>query len=623
MLKQHIQALKPVLKHGGWIAIAASALFCATCTVLMNANAMDQSFLNLQMVEDLSWLLFFSVAAAVGLMLLVLCRMFENQKPIAIVLPAALFFFALLVAHGAPSNILFSLGLMLPIFLGLRWALKKERNPFLSAHNLPMWSTHAVALALFISFTIIMAYYSILRLRVFNATTFDLGIFAQMFEYLRTTGRMLTTVERNRLLTHFAVHVSPIYYLVLPFYMLVPRIETLLVVQAAAVGAGVFAVRGIAEHLFGKSPRLIMLSCLMFIFNPAFSSGLLFDFHENKFLTVLILYAIYFILKQKTWAVLLFGFLILMVKEDAAIYAGALGLWLLIARRWEPSKERKRIIAALSILAASVAWFLIARAIIEHFGGAMMVNRLENYFLPGSVDPGFGDIMQVILSNMGYVIHQVFTPEKFPFMLWLFLPLGFAPFLRKKGADWVLLVPFLVINLLSNYEFQFRIGFQYAFGSFALAIVLALFALRDCSRRTRQRVLALAVMASMLTTVPLVLPRFQHFSRTMYLNEDRIEAVNEVLANLPEDVHITASTFFAVHLYRHRQLYMFPNFFGPQAVTEFLVVRYTEAEHNETLREFIEEHYELVEEAAFVHVYRARRYIETTLVEADESPLVQ
>lgn len=605
---QHlIKVISPALKQGGWIAIAAAALFGATCAAMLHS---PYDFLNLRMVQEQSWLLFAAVALAIAAGMFVLGVLQKGQRGMAMAVAGVVACFSLLAALHAPSNILLALGLSLPVFITLLWVFKPERNPFLAKHNMPMWITHMVAVMLFILFTAIMAYYSILRLRVFNATTFDLGIFAQMFEFARTTGRMLTTVERNQLLSHFAVHVSPIYYLVLPFYMLVPRIETLLVIQAAAVGAGVFAVRGIAQHLFGKSPRLIIMSCLLFIFNPAFSSGLLFDFHENKFLTVLVLWAIYFMLKQKLLPMLLFTFLVLMVKEDAAIYAGVLGLWLLVGHRWSPEKERRRVISAVGIIAASVAWFLIARAIIESLGGYMMVGRLENFFLPGSNYPGFVDVMLVILSNMAYVISQVFTAEKLPFMLWLLLPLGFAPLLRKKGADWVLLIPLLVINLLSNYSYQFRIGFQYHYATFAMAMVMGLLALRSINRITRQRILTFAVIASMLTTLPLLLPRFAHFERTMQVNEQRIAQVNEVLRNLPEG-SVTATTFLAVHLYRREHLYMFPHWHGDRipAVTEWLLVQPRELEANQHgLREFIDQHYELVEEVAFVMVFRAIGY---------------
>lgn len=42
----------------------------------------------------------------------------------------------------------------------------------------------------------------------------------------------MTTCERDRVLSHFAVHVSPIYYLFLPFYALFPSPVTLEVLQA-------------------------------------------------------------------------------------------------------------------------------------------------------------------------------------------------------------------------------------------------------------------------------------------------------------------------------------------------------------------------------------------------------
>ena len=604
-IKQIAYRFLPVLKNGGWVAIAASSLFCAVCAGLVQGRAQGLSFSDLQIAAQVNWIVFFGVAAAAASVQLLICRVFENQRFLAAALPASIFCFAMFVANDAPSNIFFSLGLCLPLFFALRWALQKQRNPF-GQPNIPMWATHAFALLLFFAFSIIMAYYCILRLRSYNATNFDLGIFAQMFEYLRSTGRMLTTLERNRLLTHFGVHVSPIYYFVLPIYMLFPRIETLLIVQAFAVGAGVFAVRGIAEHLFGKSPRLVMLCCMLFIFNPAFSSGLFFDFHENKFLTVLILYAVLFMLKQKAVPLLIFSGLALMVKEDAAIYVIALAMFLLIAQRWDKNREKLRVATSGVMLACSLLWFIICLAIISHYGDGAMVDRLNNYFIPGSESHGFGEVMRVMLSNLGYVIQQVFVREKMEVMLWLFLPLGFLPFLRKKGADWLLLLPALVINFLSNYVYQYRIGFQYTYGSFALAIVLAMLALRDCSRRLRQGMLLFAVMASMLVTIPLVTPRMIFYTEVIRINADRIAAVDEVVASLPWDTKITATTWFAVHLYQRPWVYMFPNFYAPSEVTEYLVCKPEEAENHEALREFIQAHYELKEEVAFIRVYVRR-----------------
>ena len=56
------------------------------------------------------------------------------------------------------------------------------------------------------------------------------------------TGLPVTTCERDRVLSHFAVHVSPIYYLFLPFYALFPSPVTLEVLQALLLAFGCAAI---------------------------------------------------------------------------------------------------------------------------------------------------------------------------------------------------------------------------------------------------------------------------------------------------------------------------------------------------------------------------------------------
>lgn len=66
----------------------------------------------------------------------------------------------------------------------------------------------------FTALAMAMRYYKL------STPAFDFGIFAQMFENMKDGLGPVTTVERNYELSHFAVHFSPAYYLMLPFYML-------------------------------------------------------------------------------------------------------------------------------------------------------------------------------------------------------------------------------------------------------------------------------------------------------------------------------------------------------------------------------------------------------------------
>ena len=602
-IQRHFNRLNAILHNGGWLAAAAAGFFLASCAVILQGMALGLGFDNLQFVTRLNWGLFLIVLAGGTAVLMGLCLLWENQRPLSTVMPVACFCFMLLLASGiGGGNIYFSLGLCLPLYFALRWSFAEERFPF-GQPKIPMWATLAAAGALFLGFTLLLSYASILRYRTYNATNFDLGLFAQMFESLRTTGHALTTLERNRLLTHFGVHCSPVYYLLLPFYMLVPRIETLLVLQAAAVGAGVFAVRGIAKELFGDSPRLIMAACLLYVFNPTIPQGCLFDFHENKFITGFILWAVYFMLRQKHVPLLIFSVLTLSVKEDAAIYVAALALFLLFARRWE-GKRPQQVMTGIAMLAMAAAWFVCATRIIQHYGDGAMVDRLKNFFLPLEGERGFADVFKVILSDLGYVIKQVFTQPKVEFLLWMFLPLGFAPFLMRKGAPWLLLLPLLVINLLSDYTYQYAVGYQYTYGSAALAIALALLALKECRPALRRGMLTFAVVAGLVCTLPLTGPRINFYREVMRVNPGRIAAVDKLLGELPEDAEITATTWFAVHLYRREKVYMFPNFYpeSKPPVTAYLICKPEEVTGD--LEEYLEENdYRMLEEVAFVRVY--------------------
>ena len=99
--------------------------------------------------------------------------------------------------------------------------------------NVWLWLT----VGLGVGFFLLVSVWTVYRYKTFNSPVYDFGIFAQMFHSMKTTGLPMTTVERDGLLSHFRVHMSPIYYLMLPVYCLVPRPETLQVLQAAVMAS--------------------------------------------------------------------------------------------------------------------------------------------------------------------------------------------------------------------------------------------------------------------------------------------------------------------------------------------------------------------------------------------------
>lgn len=82
---------------------------------------------------------------------------------------------------------------------------------------------------------------------------------------MKTTGRMLNTSERDHLMSHMCVHISPMFYTILPFYMLVSSPVTLEVMQAVVIAIAVIPLCRLAEYK-GMSRRAVLIICIIYCF---------------------------------------------------------------------------------------------------------------------------------------------------------------------------------------------------------------------------------------------------------------------------------------------------------------------------------------------------------------------
>lgn len=102
------------------------------------------------------------------------------------------------------------------------------------------------------------------KVKTFDGSTFDIGLFSQMFHRMSTDLTAITTLERDRVLSHFAVHISPIFYLMLPFYKLFPHVETLEVLQIWVVFSAVIPLKLLLSKL-NLSKLANILTILWFV----------------------------------------------------------------------------------------------------------------------------------------------------------------------------------------------------------------------------------------------------------------------------------------------------------------------------------------------------------------------
>ena len=577
-------------------AFVASFCLASFLTVLN----IEKAFTNLQSVLSISLGLFIVYLVGFFVAILFITWAFNRLRLIPIALAISSILFASALSYYNSNNIYFNIALTFILFLVFAWICKDDK---MQISNIKFFknSEWVIAIILAIIFVIAVSVVTIARYDAYMAHNYDLGIFAQMFKNMSITGLAETTVERNVLMNHFGVHFSPFYYLLLPFYMIAPHTETLLVIQALAIASGVFPLILICKKLELSSFLTVGFSFIYILF-PTLSNATLFDFHENKFLTVLILWVLYFMVAKKTIPFFIFVMLTLSVKEDAAIYIITIALFMMI--------YRKEIKKGSILLGLSIAYFVFATAMVHHFNvlnEGIMISRLGNYI---PTEGGFLEVAITCFTNIGYMITQVFTPEKVGFMLWMFLPLAFTPFMNKKKSVLILLIPMLVINLMSEWKYQFDVKYQYTYGVVALIIFMALLGVKYLSKEKQVLVTTLSIAICMVFCSSLFIAGSTNYVASANQNKDLYKSYDELISTIPKDSRIVANGFYTAHMYDFTNLYQYAsygeNIEDLDSIEYYLVPASDYSSNTGSIATIIGDKYQLVDSANNMQLYKKK-----------------
>lgn len=458
----------------------------------------------------------------------------------------------------------------------------------------------------------------VLRVQNFNTPNFDFGLFVQMFYNMAKTGLPLTTLERNTLLSHFQIHFSPIFYLLLPFYKLWPRPETLQILQILVAASALIPAFLIVREL--RLPRGWQTAlCALLLLHPGLSGSSMYDLHENCFLAPLILWLLWAALRRKWGAFNVFALLLLGVKEDAFIYLFSVGLWLLCGevqgcevqavpdplkagetverpvheeageavekpvhvgagqkrhamkvtekKQWQALSFNSVQLAGLFSMLAALIYFAAVSVWLKRGGEGLMFYRFEN--IQALPDWGLLGYALTAFSLPGRILEQLFMPDKLLYLLKMLLPFGLLPLFFRRLRHGFLLLPFVVINLLANWSYQYNLNFQYHYGTTALLFFVSAVVLWE-SQTTRRpglhaacpdparRLVAALLAFALFSAAALTLPEW-----TRRLQQERAEAsldqfspdVHEALATIPENDCVYTSSFFAAALAARPNIY--------------------------------------------------------------------
>ena len=534
---------------------------CVTLSLWMDdAFALLSYGQNTSMASFLLWMaLLFVVYTGFA----VLCPRYETDSW-ALMAGATACVFAWLSSYGTgPNHVMFLLAVIVAYGFFTVYFVKKNENLWKGRDpgNRVTW---LLVIVIGLVSGGILAAITCLRYLTFSSPNFDFGIFVNMFHHMKESGLPLCTCERDVLMSHFAVHLSPIYYVLLPFYMLFPSPLTLQIGQAAVLASGVIPVYLLCKQ-FRLSGKVSVLVTLLYALYPALSTGCFYDLHENCFLAPLLLWVFYCLEREKYGWMYLCAALTLMVKEDAAIYVALLALYILLSKR--------KWLHGSILLVGSLAYFGIALWVLKttaaHYAqlyatatpnptiDGPMVNRFDNLIF--NPQDGLLGALKTALVNPGYLLTQLFGTYdggwgKILYALQLFLPLGFLPFSARKPSYWLLLVPVL-INLLTQYGYQYDIGFQYHFGITAFLVYASILRLSEMKGDKRRRHLGFAVAACCCMYITYVLSSYTYFHDAWQAEKEQYTHMEAVLDTVPEDASVNCSAFLLTHIADRDEIY--------------------------------------------------------------------
>jgi uncharacterized membrane protein len=417
-----------------------------------------------------------------------------------------------------------------------------------------------LALAMVVLYVALFGSLSLVRHWAFHSTALDLGVFDQVL-WNTVHGRFMeSTLSLERCDPHsfFLDHFSPALLLIVPFYAVVPRPETLIVFQTVALGLGAWPIYLLARRFLERSEeRLVFVAA--YVLSAPLAWITFYDFHEITLAVLPLGLAMYFLATRRSVPLLLSLGASFLVKEELPLLAIGFGLALMAQRRW-------RIGAFVAV--ASAVWFIVTlKVIIPSFAAGAPYQYLGRYASLGSNEL---EIARTLLLDPLRVLRVLVSGEwgsKLAFFLTLFAPgLGLA--VRSRWAVIPSIIP-LGYLFLSDYGGQHTHHNQYGAPLIPLALGASIIGFSRLSDRSRVKWrLSAAVLGSALAfslvhgALPLTPGFYDAFLRgnpdraptegIVFVREARYEPFLPAVAAISADASISSRDYFTTQIPERR-----------------------------------------------------------------------
>lgn len=450
-----------------------------------------------------------------------------------------------------------------------RWAYRTERL----APKSETWAGGA-ALALTLGYASLFSFFALARHWSLSSYLYDLGIYDNLVWHTSHGDFLRSSLVRGG--THLSAHFDPILLLLVPFYRLFPRAETLLVFQSVWLALGAIPLFWLAKRK-AQSAWTALAVVVAYLFHPALHGVNLYDFHSVALAIPLLVGAVAALEEGRVRLYALFVALLLATREDLSLVVVGIGAYAVLAL------GRLRLGAA--TMGVALVYLLAVKLFVMTDPGIFMAESETSYgygqwygdLIPNEGEGAMGMVLS-LLSNPLFVLRHVTTGAKLLFFALLFVPLLFLP-VFFGGRRLVVLAYGFAFLFLSSRETIHSIHYQYTSVFFPLAVALLPLALVNLTegrwprrlgleptRLRRALSLALVVAAvGMGAKFGAILPNESFRSGTTKAarkfakkDRERYAQLAEALRLIPPDASVAATEKMVPHVSNRREAYVFP-----------------------------------------------------------------
>ncbi|MHA1229000.1 MAG: DUF2079 domain-containing protein, partial [Candidatus Hodarchaeales archaeon] len=361
-------------------------------------------------------------------------------------------------------------------------------NEILSKKLWKLELSEYIVLSMVIIYSAVFSYYTIMRHYSFRSNAWDLGILVQSIA--SATKGMLFTNNAELYFSptgsYFGIHFTPILFTIVPFFLLMPKVEIILVIQSVILALGAIPIYLIARDCLNNRLSALLLSAA-YLLNPLLQGINWYDFHTQAFFPLFVLSATYFLKKRRLLLFLFFIVMTLTTMEQAsylvalyAIYSG-----------WELKKELKdlffsrkptfRSFIPFITLIIVVVWILFSSSIIHNINPSPPpeLKATDLYKILEVENPAEIPIKAITHPELALKAFRFDLPSKILYIILTLAPSCFLAFLSPIAL--LPSLPWLFLSILSNHRPYYQLGFQYSAFTLPFVSIATIEAVRNLS----------------------------------------------------------------------------------------------------------------------------------------------